>query len=120
MLQPALLEKWNRELALCRLIPELEKHTDSPNPVGQFYFWNRTRREIATSCWGLLNDPCHVLAPYLSREVCDFLSALPAEYFLDHNFHTEAIIRHYPNTRAFPMKPKIFLRKEATGKASRV
>jgi hypothetical protein len=96
MLRPAYYERWGRERAIARLIPELEKHARSPNPVGQFFFWNRTRREIALCPWRMLNRAGHVFAPYLSRPAYEFLASLPAEHFLDHSFHTEAITRAYP------------------------
>lgn len=106
LLLPLFYEKWNRELALSHLIPELEKHSDRPNPLGQFYFWNRTRREIALSPWCILNDSCHVLAPYLCEEVYDFLAGLPASYFLDRNFHMDAINAYYPEYTHLPYETK--------------
>jgi hypothetical protein len=102
MLRRKYFRRWSRELAVERLIPELEKHRNAPNPVGQFYLWNRTRREIAASAWGILNDPCHVFAPYLSRPVYDFLAALPAAYLVDHSFHSEAIAAYYPEHAHIP------------------
>lgn len=102
MLRSDCYQLWSRERAIGRLISELEKYSDCPNPVGQFYFWNRTRREIATSCWGILNKGCHVLAPYLDSDVYAFLASLPASYFLDHTFHTETISRFYPEHAHLP------------------
>ena len=96
MISASFYKKWSRELAIDHLIPELTKYSDRQNPVGQFYFWNRTRRHIAASFWGIVNGSCHVFAPYLSREVYEFLAALPAAFFLDHTFHTETISHSYP------------------------
>jgi asparagine synthase (glutamine-hydrolysing) len=106
MIRPDSRRAWGRELAAVRLISELEKHRGSPNPVGQFYFWNRTRREIATSSWGILNEGRHVFAPYLSEDIYSFLAGLPASYFLDHAFHTEAIAGHYPEHAHLPYETK--------------
>lgn len=106
MILPSFYKRWSRELAISHLIPELGKYCNKPNPVGQFYFWNRTRRQIALSSWCILNDPCNVFAPYLSEEVYDFLAALPASYFLDHNFHTDAINAYYPEYAHLPFEVK--------------
>lgn len=102
MLRPAAYARWSRALAVERLIPELRRHRDAPNPVGQFFFWNRTRREIAASPWGLLNEGRQVYAPFLAAPVRSLLSGLPAEYFLDHSFHTEAIAAFYPEAAGLP------------------
>ena len=123
MIRPDSYAKWGRELAVEHLIPELEKYRGSPNPIGQFYFWTRTRREIAASPWGILNDPCHVFAPYLSKEVFAFLAALPASYLLDRDFRTEAIARYYPEHAHLPyetegLPPTRIDRKRIAGYAS--
>lgn len=112
LLLPPFYERWNRSLALSHLIPELEKHSDRPNPVGQFYFWNRTRRAIAPSPWSILNDSCHVLAPYLCEEVYDFLVGLPASYFLEGSFHTDAINAYYPEYAHLPYETKTLPRRK--------
>jgi asparagine synthase (glutamine-hydrolysing) len=106
MLPPELRARWSRERALARVVPELERHRGRPNPVGQFYFWNRTRREIAASPWRLLNASCAALAPYLSGAVYSFLASLPASYFLDHAFHTETIARRYPERAHLPYETR--------------
>lgn len=106
MIRPELYAKWSRPSAVDHLIAELERYRDRPDPVGQFYFWNRTRREISTSCWGILNESRHVFAPFLSRNVYDFLANLPASYFLDRSFHTEAIARYYPAHANLPYETK--------------
>jgi hypothetical protein len=73
------------ESARARLAHELARHQDAGNPVGAFFFWNRTRRVVALQFFGML-DP----------EVFDFLAGLPAELFLDHQFHREAMHRAFP------------------------
>jgi hypothetical protein len=98
---PALLraeahERFSRERAKQRLIDELVRHADAPNPVGSFYFWNRTRRSVGMSSYRILGAETPIVMPFLNNDVFDFLSALPAEMFLNHAFHTEMIKRTYP------------------------
>ena len=100
LLKPDLHRRWRRSLAVGRLAAELALHAHTPNPVAQFYFWNRTRREISLAPWGVISDPPQVLAPYLAMDVYDLLSGLPATYFLDHNFHSEVIEQFYPEYAA--------------------
>lgn len=96
LLPGALYRRWSRSLAAEHLAAELARHADAPHPVGQFYFWNRTRREVALVPWGLLAGRARVLAPFLDDAVYDHLASLPASLVLDRAFHTEAIHRFYP------------------------
>ncbi len=82
---------------------ELALHRQAPNPVGSFYFWNRTRVVIGSFTFGLLapnGEP--VLAPYLDLDVWRLLASLPARMLLDHTFHTETIRRAYPEFADIP------------------
>jgi hypothetical protein len=89
-------KRFNRQLALNMLTEELQIYRKEENPVGQFFFWNRTRRNVAMSPWGILSKSCNVFTPYLDRELYKFLTSLPAEYFLDHTFHEKTIAHCYP------------------------
>lgn len=106
MLTPAAYHRWRRELAVERLVAELSLYSAHPNPIGQFYFWNRTRREIALMFWSILGREAHAFAPFLAAPVFDFLAGLPAEYFLDHGFHTDAIAVCYPEYSKLPYEIK--------------
>jgi hypothetical protein len=86
-------------LAATRLMRELERHRGASNPVGSFFFWNRTRRVVALQFRALLPQRT-VLAPYLDLEVFALLAGLPAEMFLDHRFHREALHRAFPQYAA--------------------
>lgn len=86
----------NREEARERMRTEFRRHSGAPNPVSSFYFWNRTRREIALAPFTLLRNVPVVYAPYVDHAVYDLLSSLPAKFFLDKMFHTDAIARAYP------------------------
>jgi hypothetical protein len=106
MLTKSAYSRFNREVAINLLVHELKRYVNAPNPVGQFFFWNRARRHIALSSWGILRQKTHVFAPYLDHEVYKFLSSLPAEYFLDHTFHENTIAKHYPAFAHLPYETK--------------
>jgi hypothetical protein len=100
-------KRFNRELAASHIEEELKRYADYPNPVGAFFFANRTRREIALSPYGLLAGIEKVFSPYLDHDLYDFLSFLPASMFLEHNFHTETIRQAYPSYAYIPFAKKL-------------
>jgi asparagine synthetase B (glutamine-hydrolysing) len=93
------------ERAVARIGAELERHADAANPCASFFFWNRTRREIALSPFSLFGT-FRVYAPYLDHDLVDFLSSLPAELLLDHSFHDETIAQSYPEWSHIPYAVK--------------
>jgi asparagine synthetase B (glutamine-hydrolysing) len=93
------------ERAIERLAAELRRHADAPNPCGSFFFWNRTRREVALAPFSLFGA-FRVFAPFLDHDVVDFLAGLPAALFLDHTFHDEALARAYPEWAHLPFAVK--------------
>ena len=97
--------KLGEEPAVERLAAELRRHAEAPNPCGSFFFWNRTRREIALSPFSIFGA-FRVFAPFLDQDVVDFLAGLPAEMFLDHTFHDEAIVQAYPQWAHLPYAVK--------------
>ena len=101
-LTPEALKRWNRDLAIQHLSKELGRYADLPNPAAPFFFYNRVRRELALSPYGILNQSTHILAPYLSHRVFDLLINLPFEFFGGRQFHSEAIDQFYPE---LPQKP---------------
>jgi asparagine synthase (glutamine-hydrolysing) len=100
------LQRFNRELAINHLIAELTRHAAAPNPEGSFYFWNRTRREIALVPFSILGQVAVVLTPYLDGELYDFLASLPARLMLDKQLHTETIRYAYPRYAGIPFEVK--------------
>src|SRR6185437_14052112 len=92
----AMAARWTRDLAITRVSRELRLHLDAPNPIGSYIFWNRTRREIALVPFGLWNAAGRVMTPYLDPAVFELLASLPAEMFLDKQFHPDVIRRAYP------------------------
>ena len=101
LLAPPLRRRLSRDRAIARLAREIRHHLDAPNPVASFFFWNRTRREIALAPYGLMRDVL-VYAPYLDRDVFDLLMSLPARGLLDRSLHTEAIALAFPGVRDIP------------------
>lgn len=102
ILAPKWRTRFPQELAAEAIAAEAERYRDAPNPAANFYFWNRTRREIALSPYAVQSEiPC-VYAPYLDPDLYDFLSSLPAEETLDHNLHTDVIARAYPQYANVP------------------
>lgn len=92
-----------REEVLAEVRGELGKHAAAPNPVGSFYFWNRTRVSIASSAFGLLRPrQQRTIVPYLDRDLWTFLASLPAQLFLEHSFHEDAVKKAYPAFASIP------------------
>jgi hypothetical protein len=102
MLSSYLYKKVSRERAINSLIDEFKKYSDYPNPVGQFYFWNRTRRSISLNPILVLGQKKHVFFPYLDASVYDFLISLPVEYVLEKSFHTKTIDYYFPKFSNIP------------------
>jgi len=102
VLAPRLQHVLSRDVARERLAREVSRHMDAANPVGAFFFWNRTRREVALQPFRLLRGVANVYTPFLDPEVVDFLMALPAERFLDGDFHSRTIRRAYPRYAQIP------------------
>lgn len=92
----------SRDVAVHSLSTELRKHADAPNPIASFFFWNRTRREIALSPHAILAAVARVHCPYLDRELYEFLASLPAEFFVTHTFHDETIKMAYSSMADIP------------------
>ncbi|MFL5577000.1 MAG: asparagine synthetase B family protein [Gemmatimonadaceae bacterium] len=103
MLSPELRPAASRELAIERIVAELARHAAAVNPVLSFYFWNRTRREVALAPFAMLQRAVPVVhAPYLDRALYDLLSSLPAAYALDPGFRDEIIARAHPRHAGLP------------------
>lgn len=73
--------------------------------MGAFFFWNRTRREIALSPYRILRQT-RVYSPYLDHDVFDLLESLPASFFLSHDFYRVAIARAFPRFKEIPYAAK--------------
>jgi asparagine synthase (glutamine-hydrolysing) len=93
------------EAAQARVRRELERHLGAANPIGSFFFWNRVRRGIGASSFGIMaaHDVC---VPFLDYDVFDLLTGLPVEMFVDRTFHTAAIQRAFPQYKHIPFESK--------------
>ena len=85
-----------RELRTERVVTELRRYAGATNPISMFYFYNRTRREIALSPFGVLRTGGTAYCPYLDYALFDFLASLPPALTLDDRLRTETIARVYP------------------------
>jgi len=90
------------DAAFERFEEEFLKHTNAPNPIGSFHFWNRTRRHIALCPYALLGAAHDVYSPYLDNDLFDFLASLPAGLLADRTLHTETIHRAFPAVSHIP------------------
>lgn len=87
--------RWSWDLARQRIRHELSRHLGDENPAHRFFFWNRTRREIAPIMCRYLTGT-EVITPYLDREVFDWLWHLPYRVMADRRMHDEAIAVAFP------------------------
>jgi asparagine synthase (glutamine-hydrolysing) len=88
--------------ALERIAAELQRYEDATNPCTMFFFWNRTRREIALAPFGILTGVETCFCPYLDHELFDFLASLPPELTIDRTFHTDTIALAHPAAQSIP------------------
>src|SRR5262249_32742319 len=108
-------QRLSRDMAIDSLVTELSQHAQAPNPVASFFFWNRTRREIALAPFRILGDSAQIFCPYLDYDLYDFLTSLPASLFLHHNFHGDTIRRAYPDYARIPFDNEVKSAKEVPG-----
>jgi asparagine synthetase B (glutamine-hydrolysing) len=93
------------EAAQARLKREFERHLGAVNPIGSYFFWNRVRRGIGSSSFGIMaaRDVC---VPFLDHDVFDLLTGLPSSMYADRKFHTETINRAFPQYAHIPFEGK--------------
>ena len=96
ILRPEAQKRFSRVKALARVCEAVASHAEHPSPVASFFFWNRTRREVALYTFGMFSHETTVFAPYLDHAVFDFLVSLPGEMLLDKQFHNHTISFAFP------------------------
>lgn len=102
----AALKNVSWHLALERMKIELVRHFESPNPICSFYFWNRTRREVALSPYRIFDRIRTIFTPFTDQALTDFLSGIPGKMVLDHTLHNDTITRAFPKAGAIPYAHK--------------
>jgi len=102
ILRPDAYRRFSRSLAVGALTAELHRHAHQPNPVGSFALWNRLRRSFALIPYRLYSSVADVFAPYLDRDLLDFVTSLPAEMLLGRQFHIDVIHRAFPKFAHLP------------------
>jgi hypothetical protein len=95
----------SRQTAIDAIAEEMARHIDHPNPARSFYFWNRTRREMALTPFRMLSG-LKVETPYLRRPLWDFLDGLPYAFVADRDFHSAVIRAAYPGYVHLPFEDK--------------
>jgi hypothetical protein len=85
-----------------RVARELRRYAGATNPITMFAFYNRTRREMALSSFGVLRAGGTALCPYLDHRVVDLLASLPPDVTLDQQLHTDTISFAHPGFSAVP------------------
>jgi asparagine synthase (glutamine-hydrolysing) len=96
ILSPDASRRFNRSAAAGPLVAELRKHAHQPNPYGSFAFWNRVRRGISLIPYRLYSSVADVFAPYVDRDLLDFIMSLPASILAGRQFHIDVIYRAFP------------------------
>lgn len=97
-----IFDKITVDVAVERVIKEVEPHLEAVNPPRSFYFWNRTRREVALCPFNLLPQDMVVHTPYLDCNLFDFLSRLPPQITSGREFHDKVIAYAYPQYSGIP------------------
>jgi asparagine synthase (glutamine-hydrolysing) len=106
MFRRGLRERLAAALPLERIAGALESMAGEPNPLSSFFFWSRTRREIALGPYRMLCGNAVVHSPYVDARIFDMLMGMPAAAFVDHTFHTDAINLAFPEYRHLPYAGK--------------
>ena len=99
-------EMFHYDKAFAHLREEVSQHSRAANPIVSYYFWNRTRRDIALIPYATLSEVPYVYSPYLDHDLCEFLLSLPAEIIESGTFHDETFCESYPAYAHIPFEDK--------------
>jgi hypothetical protein len=81
-----------------RIVNELKRYRSTHNPMMFFFLYNRSRRAVSVVITHVFERMMRTAyAPFLDRQVFDFLAGLPEEMFADKLFHTQALSRKFPH-----------------------
>lgn len=90
------------EAAIDRIAQAIRAFDAAPDPYQAFWFWNRTRREIAFVSTGVLGGAAMVACPFLSPEFVELGLSLPFSVTRDQRLHDDAIATAYPGFADIP------------------
>ncbi|MFN5997719.1 MAG: hypothetical protein ACK47C_17470 [Paracoccaceae bacterium] len=90
------------EAAITRIAQAIRAFDAAPDPYQAFWFWNRTRREIAFVSTGILGGAAMVSCPFLSPEFVELGLSLPFSVTRDQKLHDDAIAKAYPDFADIP------------------
>ena len=79
-----------------RMAREIRAYADWPDPYQAFWFWHRTRREIAYTGTVVLGGAAMVDSPYLDPDFVALGLSLPWSVTCDQDLHDQAIHRAFP------------------------
>jgi len=105
ILTPQYRGRWGRDVALERMRAEYLRYTSGDNPIHEFFFWNRTRREISIF-FPRFMPGVEILTPYLNPDVFDHLWRIPSALMECRSFHDAAIERAAPEYASIPYESK--------------
>lgn len=105
LLNPGAFARFNRDLAQERFEREFAHYASEGNPLTAFLFFNRTRRFIASLPYSMMNRTV-VHAPYLDRDLFDFLMSLPIDLTQSGTLHDETIRTAFPEHAGLPFASK--------------
>jgi len=106
MLLPEYKNRFTFEMAMDRTLKELRRYEQWSSPMTVFYLQNRTRREIGMSPAALYDGVQNVYLPYLDHDLFDFLTSFQPEHIWNHTFHTDSILRGYPQWAHIPFEDR--------------
>ncbi len=88
--------------AIDRIAQAIARYADWPDPYQAFWFWHRTRREIAFTASGVMGGAAMVFCPYLDPDFVELGLSLPWSVTCDQKLHDDAIFRAFPDAAAIP------------------
>jgi hypothetical protein len=77
-------------------------YAEAADSYAAFIFYNRTRREIALSPYGLLSCVPRVICPFMDSDLVSFLGSLPVDVTFPAPLHDEVIATTYPRFADIP------------------
>ncbi len=103
LLVPSMYRRMSRAVALDRLAAELRLHEAAAYPVSSFWFWTRTRREVALVPYGIMSGIPTVYSPFLDHALYDFLASLDSSV-RDQRLHEDVLRRAFPHSPPIPFE----------------